>query len=368
MPSRRQRERSAADGAPSMFFHLQYIHLFRPFLKYAPGASPLPGHVSPRRICTANAGAISKLTRLYKKAYNLRQVCNIAVYMIHSACTIHLLNLPDKSARRDITHGVKHLEMAGDWPCARRTLGMLSTLARKWRCELPEAVITLERTDKYGQWGAGDTPSPSSSAPSLPATSGEGAAKAGGGGRSSPLSHYTQVHMTQFTPPTASLDSQVPMMPLALQMMGGGPRLGPQHHPELGFDGGRADLNADMLGGWAQASTSVPEAHYGSPLLAVNGGGVMGEGSSSQAASRQVSPAQGLAFESQRWVLGDGARWQQNFDGWGMVGSMAAEPVFAFGGGERSEGTRAESGDDGRGAMEGLAAPLGEKGWMAGLE
>ena len=62
----------------SMFFHLQYIHLFRPFLKYAPSASPLPSHVSPRRICTANASAISKLMRLYKKAYNLRQICNIA--------------------------------------------------------------------------------------------------------------------------------------------------------------------------------------------------------------------------------------------------------------------------------------------------
>ena len=80
----------------SMFFHLQYIHLFRPFLKYAPSTSPLPGHVSPRRICTANAGAISKLMRLYKKSWNLRQICNIAVYMIHSACTIHLLNLPEK--------------------------------------------------------------------------------------------------------------------------------------------------------------------------------------------------------------------------------------------------------------------------------
>ncbi|KAK3366372.1 fungal-specific transcription factor domain-containing protein [Podospora didyma] len=42
-------------------YHLQYIHLFRPFLKYTPAASPLPAHVSPRRICTANACAISKL-------------------------------------------------------------------------------------------------------------------------------------------------------------------------------------------------------------------------------------------------------------------------------------------------------------------
>ena len=52
-------------------------------------------------------------------------------------------------------HGVKHLEeIAEGWLCARRTLGILSMLARKWRVELPEeAVAVLERTDaKYGPY------------------------------------------------------------------------------------------------------------------------------------------------------------------------------------------------------------------------
>lgn len=146
-----------------MFYHLQYIHLFRPFLKYSPATSPLPPHVSPRRICTANAGFISKLMRLYKKLYNVRQICNIAVYMLHSACTIHLLNLPEKTAKRDIIHGVRHVEeIAEDWPCARRTLSILSVLARKWNCELPEeAAAVLQRTDeKYGHLGTAEVPSP----------------------------------------------------------------------------------------------------------------------------------------------------------------------------------------------------------------
>ncbi|KAI5867012.1 fungal-specific transcription factor domain-containing protein [Durotheca rogersii] len=148
-----------------MFFHLQYIHLFRPFLKYSPTTSPLPLHVSPRRICTANAGAISKLMRLYKKLYNLRQICNIAVYMLHSACTIHILNLPEKTARRDIIHGVKHLEeIAEDWLCGRRTLSIISVLARKWNVELPdEASHVLRRTDeKWGTFKTSDVPSPRS--------------------------------------------------------------------------------------------------------------------------------------------------------------------------------------------------------------
>lgn len=137
-----------------MFAQLLYIHLFRPFLKYNQATSPLPANVSPRKLCTQAAATISKLLRLYKRSYGLRQICNLAVYIAHSACTIHLLNLPDKNAKRDITHGVKHLEeIAQGWPCARRTLTVLSVQARKWRVSLPdEAAVVLLRTDsKFGR-------------------------------------------------------------------------------------------------------------------------------------------------------------------------------------------------------------------------
>ncbi|CZT45451.1 probable pathway-specific regulatory protein nit-4 [Rhynchosporium secalis] len=146
-----------------MFFHLLYIHLFRPFLKYNPSTSPLPTHVSPRKLCTQAAGSVSKLMRLYKRTYGVRQICNIAVYMVHSACTIHLLNLPEKMAKRDIVHGVKQLEeIAEDWLCARRTLSILSVLARKWKIDLPEEAATVfARTDsKFGFFSTADVPSP----------------------------------------------------------------------------------------------------------------------------------------------------------------------------------------------------------------
>lgn len=144
-----------------MFFQLLYIHLFRPFLKYNPNNSPLPAHVSPRKLCTQAAAMISKLLRLYKRSHGLRQICNICVYIAHSACTIHLLNLPEKNAKRDIIHGVKHLEeIAEGWICARRTLGILSVLAKRWKVELPEeAASVLSRTDqKYGPWNEVSTP------------------------------------------------------------------------------------------------------------------------------------------------------------------------------------------------------------------
>ena len=144
-----------------MFFQLLYIHLFRPFLKYNQATSPLPTHVSPRKLCTQAAATISKLLRLYKRSHGLRQICNVVVYIAHSACTIHLLSLSEKNARRDIIHGVKHLEeIAESWLCARRTLGILSVLAKKWSVDLPEeATVVLARTNaKFGPYNEVGTP------------------------------------------------------------------------------------------------------------------------------------------------------------------------------------------------------------------
>jgi hypothetical protein len=122
-----------------MFFQLLFIHLFRPFLKYKQATSPLPAHVSPRKFLTHAASMISKLLRLYKRTHGLRQICNIVVYISHAACTVHLLNLSDKNAARDIVHGVKHLEEIGEsWLCARRTLHILHLVARRWNIDLPE--------------------------------------------------------------------------------------------------------------------------------------------------------------------------------------------------------------------------------------
>uniref|UniRef100_A0A093Y6N2 Nitrogen assimilation transcription factor nirA n=1 Tax=Talaromyces marneffei PM1 TaxID=1077442 RepID=A0A093Y6N2_TALMA len=154
-----------------MFYQLLFIHLYRPFLKYTKSTSPLPQHVSPRRLCSQAAAAISKLLRIYKKSYGLRQICNIAVYIVHSACTIHLLNLPDRNARRDLIHGVRNLEEIGEgWLCARRTLRILDLSAVKWQIEIPNEVTTVfDRTRvKWGSWGHWDqvtSPSVSETSP-----------------------------------------------------------------------------------------------------------------------------------------------------------------------------------------------------------
>ena len=138
-----------------MFYQLLYIHLYRPFLRYTKQTSPLPTHVSPRKFCTQAAGAISKLFRLYKRTHGLRQICNIAIYILHTACTIHILNLPDKTARRDIAHGAKHLEEMGEcWTAARRTLQILRICAEKWKVDIPEDADAAFARAKM-KWGSG---------------------------------------------------------------------------------------------------------------------------------------------------------------------------------------------------------------------
>ena len=164
-----------------MFFHILYIHLFRPFLKYNETTSPLPTHVSPRKICTFAATMISKMLRLYRRSHGLRQICNIAVYIVHSACAIHLLNLPEKNAQRDLVQGLMYLEeIAESWLCARRTLAILSFLATRWKVQIPaEATTVLTRTSiKFGTYtrkynsDLGSSLSPSSSSTSsAPVTS-----------------------------------------------------------------------------------------------------------------------------------------------------------------------------------------------------
>ncbi|KAI1477627.1 fungal-specific transcription factor domain-containing protein [Daldinia eschscholtzii] len=305
-----------------MFFHLQYIHLFRPFLKYSPATSPLPPHVSPRRICTANAGAISKLMRLYKKLYNLRQICNIAVYMLHSACTIHILNLPEKTARRDIIHGVKHLEeIAEDWLCGRRTLSIISVLARKWNVELPEeASHVLQRTDeRWGTFKTSDVPSPRSHmtiSPSPPAAAMSPPAKV----EHSPANHNTPP--TSVPSPIAG-PSNVP--PEIMQNLTSSP---PNFQPDSQVSqpildsvvimGNSVPLDTDGLGNpeWRQPPATRNILNYPQNFPAVQNG--TSSNQASQNTRRNQAPNSIYAVDGQDWYLKDGVNWQSGFDTWNM--------------------------------------------------
>ncbi|KAJ6262074.1 hypothetical protein Dda_2878 [Drechslerella dactyloides] len=153
-------EMAAKEGAlmsiliTHMFGQVLYLLLFRPFLKgNSPSPSAFPANLSPKRICINASTAISKLLRLYKRTYGLKQIPNIVVYIALSACTIHLMNLPAKTAKRDIVQGIKCLEeIAEYWLCAKRALIILKVLSLKYSIELPdEAEVVLSRIDTSGE-------------------------------------------------------------------------------------------------------------------------------------------------------------------------------------------------------------------------
>lgn len=314
-----------------MFYHLQYIHLFRPFLKYAPAASPLPSHVSPRRICTTNAGAISKLMRLYKKAYNLRQICNIAVYMLHSACTIHMLNLPEKTAKRDIIHGVKQLEeIAEDWLCARRTLSIISVLGRKWSVEMPEeASIVLQRTDeKFGTFSTSDVPSPHRSAvgitqsppglPTSPASSIHQDQQ-----QYSPANPYNQPTPPHVSPDIRTAASMSPELLNGMGMMSTPPPPPPTSMPVQMADPRAHPVNGNVaamsmngalpgVNQWTMAPTQQPMTSFSPGYMPVQGG------MNSNPPSQTGTPNSLFAIDGPEWFLKDGVSWQQNFETWNL--------------------------------------------------
>lgn len=220
---------------PSMFHQLLFIHLYRPFLKYTKSNSPLPPHVSPRKICVHAASVISKLLRVYKRTYGFSQVVNFVVYIAHTVCTVHILNLPEKNAQRDIIHGFKHLEEMGEsWLCARRTLRILDISAYKWQASLPsEAIAVIERTHaKWGSWGSWDqasSPSVLDDSPAMftslsPATAPSTFSSPGGHVPSTASQHHnpymqaSPTHlfpMSSYYPPTATIPSPTPTMSTA---------------------------------------------------------------------------------------------------------------------------------------------------------
>lgn len=333
-----------------MFFHLQYIHLFRPFLKYSPNSSPLPPHVSPRRICTANAGAISKLMRLYKKLYNLRQICNIAVYMLHSACTIHLLNLPERTAKRDIIHGVKHLEeIAEDWLCGRRTLSILSVLVRKWNVELPEeAAHVLRRTDdKWGGFQTSDVPSPKShSTASLsPPTFGAASPLLSKQDSYSPAAsnHPNSISSVQAvsgaSTPSDMMSNLAPsptsFQPAAVQ--------GQRHMSNnAAIMGNSVPLSVEGIpasASWRQAPAmhAVPgftQSYGRMPSTIQSSRGV-------RSTTQPSAPTSVYAVDGQDWYLKDSVNWQSSFDTWNIPSassSAAATSAGSSGGGGGSGG------------------------------
>jgi len=252
--------------------------------------------------------------------------------MLHSACTIHLLNLPEKTAKRDITHGIKHLEeIAEDWLCGRRTLNILSVLVRKWNVELPEeAAHSLQRADeRWGTFSTSEVPSPKShltASPSPPAAKQE---------------HYSPAHLVPY--PNGAGARMAPSSTLPSEMMGGftpastdfGKLPNMETVGSAGVSKNPAALNIDAVTGvtWRQPALGHTIPSYSRSYAAVSNS----SGESSQAsrtATRNVTPSSAYAVDGSEWYLRDGANWQSSFDTWTSNNNNTGMPtdpsVFMF--------------------------------------
>lgn len=283
--------------------------------------------------------------RLYKKNWNLRQVCNIAVYMTHSACTIHLLNLPEKTAKRDFTHGVKHLEeISEDWLCARRTLSILSVLARKWNCVLPEeAAQILQRADElYGYYSTSEVPSPKSSAGLSPQASVEDSAAVHANFQPSHFKphhspgrvQFAQSAMAHAAGPQASISARLDMnsnIPITPQRQG-------QPQRDVGAKTQHINYAPATLDSWGQpimapSSTAgvYPTATSAGPGSSPNPEAIQDfSGSRIATAGGVATTGQGAGLNNNQWILNDSAKWQHNFNGWDLGQPLPGAMQFAF--------------------------------------
>jgi hypothetical protein len=304
--------------------------------------------------------------RLYKKLYGLRQICNIAVYMVHSACTIHLLNLPERSARRDVIHGVKHLEeIADDWLCARRTLNILSVLARKWGCELPEdAAFVLKRADeKYGYYSTSEVPSPTSSQGALGMVSDDALSKSSE--EHSPMGQFSQVQMPNGLD-RGSIDDRMSLMQSSQMVEEAAPRPSQQEQTTRLGDM-PLDFNTNLMGRWTGNPANVTSSGYESQFFPIDQSNSVPQGRRQAVPRRLIIPETNEPPNGQDWMLTDGARWQQNFEGWGMGSAVPPNGVFMFNP-SRSDGFNQPVGetqdDNGSVTFEGLSG----SGWLPGLD
>jgi len=264
--------------------------------------------------------------------------------MIHSACTIHLLNLPEKTAKRDIIHGVKHLEeMAEDWLCARRTLCILSVLARKWNVEMPEdaSVVLVRADERYGTFSTSDVPSPNRSGvdatPSPPALPNSPSAGVNQDQHSPaelfsrPASPPMPQEIPASTRPPDPLDTMRGMAP-AMNMQGQVPRSMAHSVGSPALSVGRALAS---ISPWTMPAVTepMPRYHLDSPATSQAGG------------TRPVSPSSLFAVDGQDWFIKDGVNWHQNFETWALgqapgiapTGAASSASMFMFKGVQGSD-------------------------------
>ncbi|RYP44215.1 hypothetical protein DL768_009307 [Monosporascus sp. mg162] len=241
-----------------------------------------------------------------------------------------------KTAKRDIIHGVKHLEeIAEDWLCGRRTLSILSVLARKWNVELPEeAFHILQRTDeKWGGFNPSDVPSPKSTFTTSPSPSAYGA--------TSPMTKPEQYSPTgnQADPNSTTRMQGVPGASGSTDMISSlagtnfqpvvqGPRRAMNNPATMGNS---TPLAMDGLNGpsWRQPTAIRPVPTYNQSYARMPNNSSMESSRASSRTSTTATSNSVYAMDGQEWYIKDSVNWQSSFDTWNMANPTTSAAAAA---------------------------------------
>jgi hypothetical protein len=134
--------------------------------------------------------------------YGLRRVASPITSWVLSACTIHLLNLPNETAANNLTQGLHDLEaMSVNHAFAARAIDIIRSLSSKWTIALPEGAAAVAN---YRMAGGRKSPVQMSFfAASIPR-------KTSSEGRKPSATSNSSAHSKQspFSPPTTSAHQQ----------------------------------------------------------------------------------------------------------------------------------------------------------------
>ncbi|KAL6354584.1 hypothetical protein LRP88_11927 [Fusarium phalaenopsidis] len=257
----------------------------------------------------------------------------------------------------------------------QRTLTILSVLARKWNCELPEdAAFVLQRADeKYGTYSTSDVPSPQSNMAASPLSDGGLGLKTGGD--YSPLTQYSR---TQLARPMQQIQQQQPQRSVTDPMTTSAPlsNAGLAQQQGMSANGSNLAFCADSIGGWGPVPVSTSMPSYQPTFGSVNRNSIP-TSSPGMSSGNQPTSNRPMRMDGQEWFLNDSARWHQSFEAWQMANSGQDNSVFLFGDSSNQDtpASNPESNasmqnevNDQMAAFDGLGATLSGGGWLPGLD
>jgi hypothetical protein len=119
-----------------MFYYTIIIHLFRPFLM----VDLIHSDLRPRDICIEASNNVSRIFRIYRQFYNLRQGHLVITHALLTVCITHLLHSKENQvSRQNLVEGLQGLEDIHECHyIGARAFQIIHRLSKTWGLPFPE--------------------------------------------------------------------------------------------------------------------------------------------------------------------------------------------------------------------------------------